>query len=239
MNEPFIRLRGLTKCHGDRAVVSHVSLEIGEGEFLALLGPSGCGKTTTLRLIAGLETPDEGEIWIAGKCVAADGHNVVPPSARAVGFVFQDLALWPHLTVRGNLDFVLASAKVPKRERLHHIEETLRLTRIERFGQRYPGELSGGEQQRVALARALVARPRLLLLDEPMSSLDADLKTELLHELSVLQRSLGITSVYVTHDQVEAGTLAHRIVIMCDGRMAEERSGDEVTRWFATKNSSG
>jgi ABC-type Fe3+/spermidine/putrescine transport system ATPase subunit len=219
MNEPFVRLRRLTKRRGDRTVVSDVSLEVAEGEFLALLGPSGCGKTTTLRLIAGLETPDDGEIWIAGKRVAADGRNLVPPARRGIGFVFQDLALWSHLTVAGNLDFVLASTKVPKPERPQQIAETLQLVRIESFARNYPGQLSGGEQQRVALARALVARPRLLLLDEPMSSLDADLKTELLQELSGLQRSLGITSVYVTHDQAEARTLAHRITKMRDGRI--------------------
>ena len=140
MKEPFVRLRGLTKSHGARTVVSEVSLEIAEGECVALLGPSGCGKTTTLRMIAGLETPDEGEIWIAGNRVAVGGRNLVPPSARAVGFVFQDLALWPHLTVAGNLDFVLGSAKVPKAERAERIAETLRLARIESFAKSYPGQ---------------------------------------------------------------------------------------------------
>lgn len=237
MTEPFVRLNEVTKRRGDRVVLCEVSLEIAEGEFLALFGPSGCGKTTTLRLIAGLETPDEGEIWIAGNRVAADGYNLAPPSARGIGFVFQDLALWPHLTVAGNLDFVLASAKVPKRERSRSIDETLRLVRIECYAQSYPGQLSGGEQQRVALARALVAHPNLLLLDEPMSSLDTDLKTALLQDLAGLQRSLGITSIYVTHNQVEAKTLAHRIAMMRDGHIEDERSENEVMSGFATESS--
>ncbi len=219
MNESFVRLEAVTKRRGDRKVVSNVSFEATEGEFLALLGPSGCGKTTTLRLIAGLETPDAGEIWIAGRRVTANGSNLLPPRSRGVGFVFQDLALWPHLTVTGNLDFVLASAKVPKRERAERIAEALRLVRIEGFAQSYPGQLSGGEQQRAALARTLIARPRLLLLDEPMSSLDPNLKAELLNELASVQRSLGVTAIYVTHNEDEAAALATRIALMTDGRI--------------------
>src|SRR6266498_3801755 len=219
VNESFVRLEAITKRYGDRKVVSNASFEVAEGEFLALLGPSGCGKTTTLRLIAGLETPDAGEIWIAGRRVTADGRNLIPPRSRGIGFVFQDLALWPHLTVTGNLEFVLASAKVPKRERDQRIAEILRLVRIGPFAQRFPGQLSGGEQQRLALARALIARPRLLLLDEPMSSLDANLKAELLNELASLQRSLGVTAIYVTHNEEEAAALATRIALMTDGNI--------------------
>src|SRR6266545_2536275 len=219
MNESFVRLEAITKRHGDRKVVSNASFEVAEGEFLALLGPSGCGKTTTLRLIGGLETPDAGEIWIAGRRVTADGRNLMPPRSRGVGFVFQDLALWPHLTVTGNLEFILASVNVPKHERAQRIAEILRLVRIERFAQSYPGQLSGGEQQRVALARALIARPRLLLLDEPMSSLDLNLKADLLGELAALQQSLGVTAIYVTHNEDEATTLATRIALMTDGRI--------------------
>jgi ABC-type Fe3+/spermidine/putrescine transport system ATPase subunit len=192
-----------------------------EGEVVALLGASGSGKTTLLRLIAGLERAETGEVWIAGERVAADGRNLVPPSARGIGFVFQDLALWPHLTVTGNLDFVLGSAQVPKRERAKRIGELLRLVRIERFAGSYPGSLSGGEQQRVALARALIGEPRLLLLDEPLSSLDAHLKSDLIKELASLQQLLEITTVYVTHDQAEALELADRIVVMSDGRINE------------------
>ena len=219
VNESFVRLEAITKRYGDRKVVSNASFEVAEGEFVALLGPSGCGKTTTLRLIAGLETPDAGEIWIAGRRVTADGRNLIPPRSRGIGFVFQDLALWPHLTVTGNLEFVLASAKVPKRERAERIAEAIRLVHIERFARSYPGQLSGGEQQRVALARALIARPRLLLLDEPMSSLDLNLKADLLGELAALQQSLGVTAIYVTHNEDEATTLATRIALMTDGRI--------------------
>jgi len=219
MNESFVRLEAITKRHGDRKVVSNASFEVAEGEFLALLGPSGCGKTTTLRLIAGLETPDAGEIWIAGRRVTADGRNLIPSRSRGNGFVFQDLALWPHLTVSGNLEFVLASTELPKRERAQRLAEILRLVRIEPFAQRFPHQLSGGEQQRMALARALIARPRLLLLDEPMSNLDHNLKADLLKELAALQQSLGVTAIYVTHNEDEAAALANRIALMVDGRI--------------------
>ena len=188
---------------------------------MALLGASGCGKTTLLRLVAGLETPDEGEVWIGGGRVAVARRNLVPPHARGVGFVFQDLALWPHLTVAGNLDFVLGAAGVGKRERRGRIDEVLQLVRIEAFARKYPGQLSGGEQQRAAIARALVARPRLLLLDEPMSSLDAELKAELLGELTALQRTLNVTTLYVTHDPEEAAGFARRVVSMREGRIEQ------------------
>ena len=163
MPEAFLRLLEVTKRYGSRTVVDHISLDVAEGETVALLGASGCGKTTTLRLIAGLEEPDAGEIWIAGECVAAKRRKLVPPGARGVGFVFQDLALWPHLTVAGNLEFVLSSAGIPKRERAERVNETLRVMRIDRFARSYPSRLSGGEQQRVAIARAIIANPCLLL----------------------------------------------------------------------------
>ncbi|MFY9571564.1 MAG: ABC transporter ATP-binding protein [Blastocatellia bacterium] len=229
MTEPFLKLTDLTKRFGDRTVVDRASLEVGEGEIVALLGASGCGKTTLLRLIAGLETPEQGELWIAGEQVAAVGRNLVPARHRGIGFVFQDLALWPHLTVAGNLDFVLASARVPKSERSERITDMLRLTRIKDHANDYPAKLSGGEQQRTALARALVGRPRLLLLDEPLSSLDADLKADLLGELERLQRALAITTVYVTHDRAEATALAHRVVRMANGRIEAEISLEATT----------
>jgi len=229
MTEPFLKLTDLTKRFGDRTVVDHASLEVGEGEIVALLGASGCGKTTLLRLIAGLETPEQGELWIAGEQVAAGARNLVPARHRGIGFVFQDLALWPHLTVAGNLDFVLASARVPKSERSNRIAEMLRLTRIEGHANDYPARLSGGEQQRAALARALVGRPRLLLLDEPLSSLDADLKADLLGELERLQQALAITTVYVTHDRADATALAHRVVRMANGRIEGEISVEATT----------
>jgi ABC-type Fe3+/spermidine/putrescine transport system ATPase subunit len=217
MNESFVRLHAVTKRHDDRMVMADVSFEVAEGELLALLGPSGCGKTTTLRVIAGLETPDAGEIWIAGRRVTADGRNVVPPRARGIGFVFQDLALWPHMTVRGSLNFVLASSGLPKAERADRIADVLRLMHATVFADRYPNQLSGGEQQRAALARALVAHPRLLLLDEPVSSLDSELKFDLLHELTSLQQQVGVTTIYVTHDKSEADALTNRVAFMREG----------------------
>jgi ABC-type Fe3+/spermidine/putrescine transport system ATPase subunit len=222
MNGGFLRLDAVTKRFGERAVVENVALSVAGGEIVALLGPSGCGKTTTLRMIAGLETPDEGEIRIGGDLVAAARQCIAPPHRRGVGFVFQDLALWPHLTVEGNLDFVLASARLPKRERKERIAETLRLVRTESFARRYPAQLSGGEQQRVALARAIVGSPRLLLLDEPMAHLDAHLKAELLEELKSLQHRLSLTTIYITHDRAEAEALAPRIVMMEAGRILGE-----------------
>ncbi len=217
MNSPFLRLIEVTKRYEGKPAVNRVSLDVFEGEIAVLLGPSGCGKTTTLRLIAGLETPDEGEVWIASERVASAGRNLVAPRARGIGLVFQDLALWPHFTVAGNLEFVLASTGGLKSERAKRIAEVLRLMKIESFAERYPGQLSGGEQQRAALARALVGYPRLLLLDEPMSSLDADLKRELLQELASVQRSFGITTIYITHDPAEAAVLAHRVISMRAG----------------------
>jgi ABC-type Fe3+/spermidine/putrescine transport system ATPase subunit len=228
MSGAFLRLVEVTKRYGARSVVDHASLEVAEGEVVALLGPSGCGKTTTLRMIAGLERPDKGEIWIAGERVAAGGESIVLPRARGIGFVFQDLALWPHMTVAGNVEFVLASAGVPKPERAGRISEVLRLVRLEQFAARHPGQLSGGEQQRAAIARAVVGRPRLLLLDEPLSSLDTELKADLLKELAALQRLLAVTTVYITHDQTEAAGIAHRIALMRAGRIEQVVTPDQL-----------
>lgn len=219
MERAFLKLVDVTKRYGERLVVDRLSIEVAEGEVLALLGPSGCGKTTTLRIVAGLETPDSGEVWLGGYCVGANGRNLIAPHKRGIGFVFQDLALWPHLTVTGNLEFVLASNGVPKRERGERIAETLRMMRMERHGHTYPSQLSGGEQQRVALARAIIGRPGLLLLDEPMSSIDADLKYGLLREISDLHELLAVTTIYITHDQAEANTVAQRIALMREGRI--------------------
>lgn len=217
----FVRLVDVTKRFDERSVIERVSLELCEGQAMALLGPSGCGKTTLLRLIAGLETPDDGEIWIAGRKVAAKGRNTVPPRGRNIGFVFQDLALWPHLTVAGNLDFVLRSQGWEKRTRKDRVEEVLRMVHMFPHAHKYPSQLSGGEQQRVAIARAVVARSQLLLLDEPLSNLDSDLKSILLEELSVLQRRLKLTTLYVTHDKLEAATFANSVVKMNNGRIDE------------------
>jgi len=227
-DDSFLRLVGVTKRFGGRAAVGRVSLGVAEGEVVALLGASGCGKTTLLRLIAGLEAPDEGEVWIAGRRVAAEGGNLVPPYLRDLGFVFQDLALWPHLTVAGNLDFVLGAARLSKRDRGARISETLRLVRAEAFAHKYPGQLSGGEQQRAAIARALVARPRLLLLDEPMSSLDAELKADLLRELSALLQMLNVTTIHVTHDRSETVGFARRVVLMRAGSVVQTGTAESL-----------
>ena len=219
MSGVFLRLVAVKKRFDESTVIDDVSLELREGQAMALLGPSGCGKTTLLRLIAGLEMPDDGEIWIADQKVAAKGRNTVPPRRRNIGFVFQDLALWPHLTVAGNLDFVLRSQGWEKRTRQDRIEEVLRMVHMFPHAHKYPSQLSGGEQQRVAVARALVARSQLLLLDEPLSNLDSELKSILLEELSVLQRRLKLTTLYVTHDKLEAATFADSVVKMKNGRI--------------------
>ena len=221
MSGAFLRLLDVTKRFDDRSVIERVSLELREGRAMALLGPSGGGKTTLLRLIAGLETPDDGEIWIAGQQVAAKGRNIVPPRGRNIGFVFQDLALWPHLTVAGNLDFVLQSQRWERRARRDRVDEVLRMVHMVPHADKYPSQLSGGEQQRVAIARAFVARSQLLLLDEPLSNLDSDLKSTLLEELSVLQRRLKLTTLYVTHDESEARSFADSIVRMKNGQIGE------------------
>jgi ABC-type Fe3+/spermidine/putrescine transport system ATPase subunit len=218
MSEPFLRLASVTKRYGGGVAVDDLSLVVATGESVVILGPSGCGKTTVLRLIAGLERPDAGEIRLDGRVVARAGRNLVPPNERRLGFVFQDLALWPHLTVKGNLDFVLGSVGVARTERAERIREVLELVRIETLASRHPHELSGGEQQRAALARALVGRPRLLLLDEPFSSLDPDLRVALRAEVPRLRSALHLTSILVTHDRDDAAALADRVVEMRQGR---------------------
>lgn len=223
MSSAFLRLSEVTKRYGDRRAVDRVSIDVTAGESVVVLGPSGCGKTTLLRLIAGLALPDEGDIWLDGRLVASARRNILPPHDRRLGFVFQDLALWPHLTVRKNLDFVTTSLQVPKAERAAKTDEALSLVRLETLADRYPHELSGGEQQRVALARALVGSPRMLLMDEPLSSLDPDLRADLRSELARLQHAVRITMVYVTHDRDDAAALANRVMEMRMGRIATVR----------------
>jgi ABC-type Fe3+/spermidine/putrescine transport system ATPase subunit len=217
--EPFVRLVNLTKRYKHGVVVDAVSLDIARGEFMVLLGGSGSGKTTLLRLIAGLEIPEKGQVWIDGELVADDGNTLVASYKRKIGFVFQDLALWPHLTIAESIAFVLNASDIPKQTRKDRILEVLQMARIERFGDRYPHQLSGGEQQRAAIARAIAAEPRLLLMDEPMSSLDTDLKQELRDELANLQSQLGLTTVYVTHDRTEIVSVAHRVASMRHGKL--------------------
>jgi iron(III) transport system ATP-binding protein len=220
MTPPFLRLIGVTKQYRTRRGIEDVSLDISSGQSVVVVGPSGSGKTTLLRLIAGLERPDAGEIWLDGRKVADARRNLVAANLRRVGFVFQDLALWPHLTVRGNLEFVADCSGIEKTRRAEVFDQIHRQCRLEAdlFG-RYPHQLSGGEQQRVALARALVGAPHLLLLDEPLSSLDPDLRIELRNELASLQRALQLTAVYVTHDPDDARTLADRTVTIRNGRL--------------------
>jgi len=219
MSAPVVRVTGVTKRFGERAAVEDLTVHVNAGETLVLLGPSGCGKTTLLRLIAGLERPGAGEIWLDGRVVASSQRNLVPAHDRRLGFVFQDLALWPHLTVRENLDFVMGSGSVPRSERTERAREILALVRLDTLADRHPHELSGGEQQRAALARALVGRPRLLLLDEPFSSLDPDLRTALREDVGRLQHALQLTAICVTHDRDDAAALADRTVEMHQGRI--------------------
>ena len=214
-----VALRNVTKRFGSHCALDDVTLTVAARESVVILGPSGCGKTTLLRLIAGLDVPDEGEIWVGNLQAAGPHRNLLPPYRREIGFVFQDLALWPHLNVAGNLQFVLEALKVPRVERAQRIEDALKLVRIDRFAARHPHELSGGEQQRVALARALVGSPRLLLLDEPLSSLDAELRAAMRSELARLRRTLALTTVYVTHDRADAAVLADRVIEMQTGRI--------------------
>jgi ABC-type Fe3+/spermidine/putrescine transport system ATPase subunit len=219
-----VRLTSVTKRFRSHVVLDGVSLNISPGDTAVILGPSGCGKTTLLRLIAGLESPEEGEILLDGAKVTDGGRVIVPPHRRRLGFVFQDLALWPHLTVQENLGFVLQSGKSPRLDQRARVLEALRLVRVEALAARYPHQLSGGEQQRVALARAVVGQPRVLLLDEPLSSLDPELRSVLRMELIRLRRELDLTIVYVTHDREDAAALADQMIEMRAGRILTDES---------------
>ncbi len=212
---PDIVLQNVTKRFGEVTAVDNLNLEICDSDFISLLGPSGCGKTTTLRMIAGLETPTEGEIFIDGKLIfsAAKGINI-SPDKRDVGFLFQNYALWPHLTVYKNISFGLENLKWDKRKITQRVDELLAMLKIEEYATRYPGELSGGQQQRVAIARTLATNPRILLMDEPLSNLDAKLRMEMRTELKRLHVETDSTFVYVTHDQLEAMTLSTKICLM-------------------------
>ena len=211
-----VGISGITKRFGDVVAVDDISLDIADGEFFALLGPSGCGKTTTLRMIAGLEFPTEGSLTIFGQEV-----GTLPPNKRPVNTVFQNYALFPHLNINDNVGFGLKMRKVNKREISSRVDEALAMVRLTHMGQRRPTQLSGGQQQRIALARALVNRPKVLLLDEPLGALDLKLRQEMQSELKTLQRDLGITFVFVTHDQEEALTMSDRIAVMDHGQLLQ------------------
>lgn len=198
---PAVELKSVTKRFGTRVAVPALSLNVARGSTVGILGPSGGGKTTVLRLIAGLDVPDGGEVWLNGHLASSAGRAHVPPSQRNIGFVFQDLALWPHMTVAGNLLFVLQSRGWPAGTRKARTDEMLEMVGMADRAGEYPDHLSGGEQQRVALARALIATPDLLLLDEPLSSLDPELRAGLREELAAIPKRLGVTMIYVTHDR--------------------------------------
>ncbi|HEX8205284.1 MAG TPA: ABC transporter ATP-binding protein [Solirubrobacteraceae bacterium] len=227
---PDIALRGLVKRYGDVAAVDGVDLDIAQGEFFTLLGPSGSGKTTTLRLIAGFEIPDEGEVRLRGDDVARR-----PPAQRDVNTVFQDYALFPHMTVLQNVEYGLRVKKVPKAQRRERAEDALRMVQLGDYGARKPGQLSGGQRQRVALARAIVNRPQVLLLDEPLGALDLKLRQGMQIELKRIQQGVGITFVYVTHDQEEALTMSDRLAVFNKGRIEQVGSPEDVYEHPATE----
>jgi putative spermidine/putrescine transport system ATP-binding protein len=211
-----LQLVGITKRYGDFTAADDLSLDVADGEFVVLLGPSGCGKTTTLRIVAGFIEPTSGSVRLGGRDI-----TTLPPWRRNAGLVFQSYALFPHMTVAENVAFGLEMRKVPKAEMAPRIAEALRLVRLDHLGDRLPRQLSGGQQQRVALARALVFHPDVLLLDEPLSNLDAKLRADVRVEIRELQRKLGLTTVMVTHDQEEALTMADRLVVMSEGRIRQ------------------
>jgi iron(III) transport system ATP-binding protein len=226
-----ITIKGLSKSFGARdesfAAVADLDLDIKANQFVTLLGPSGCGKTTTLRLIAGYIVPDAGAIYVDGRLVSSPG-SVVPPDARGMGMVFQNYAVWPHKTVFENVVFGLKIRRTPSAEARKKVEEALALVNLTGLEARYPNELSGGQQQRVALARSLVVEPGILLLDEPLSNLDAKLREQMRVELKRLQRRTGITFVYVTHDQAEALALSDHIAVIHGGRLQQYGTPHEV-----------
>lgn len=218
-----VELRGVSKFYGEAPAVNDLSLNIAAGEFISLLGPSGCGKTTTLRMIAGFEHPDAGDILISGESVL--GH---PPYRRNVNTVFQAYALFPHMSIAENVAYGLQQKRTPKAEIRERVAEALDMVQMRRFADRKPTQLSGGQQQRIALARALVNRPAVLLLDEPLGALDRQLREEMQLELKLLQSRLGITFVFVTHDQGEALSMSDRIAIMRDGHIEQLADADTI-----------
>ena len=217
-----IVLKNIDKFYGSNHVLKNLNLTVNDGEFMTLLGPSGCGKTTTLRVIAGLEKPQNGTIEMGGHLVVnAKELYFEDPGKRGMNLVFQSYALWPHMTVFQNVAFVLNVQKVPKEETKRRVMDALERMRIEQYADRYPSELSGGQQQRVAIARAIVSQPKVLLLDEPLSNLDATLRIDMRSEIKRLHHEMGTTIVYVTHDQVEALTMSTRIAIFFEGELEQ------------------
>jgi multiple sugar transport system ATP-binding protein len=228
MATPIV-IKNLTKKFGNVVAVNNVSLTIEPGTFLTLLGPSGCGKTTLLRCISGLEDPDDGEIFIGEKLVFSKSKGIsLAPGARDLGLVFQNYALWPHMTVYKNITFALEMQKLSKSEMDHRVKESLEEVKMAGYEDRYPREMSGGQQQRIALARMLAYRPKVFLMDEPLSNLDARLRMDMRTEIKRLHHVSGATTVYVTHDQVEAMTMSTNIAVMKEGVVQQMDSPDRV-----------
>lgn len=223
VQKPIIELRSITKSYGEKTIIDNLDLTINDGEFLTILGPSGCGKTTVLRLIAGFEDLTGGAIILDGQDVSA-----IPAEQRPVNTVFQSYALFPHMTIFENVAFGLKMQKVPNDQIKPRVMEALRMVRLEEMAQRKPAQLSGGQQQRIAIARAVVNQPKVLLLDESLSALDYKLRKEMQQELKQLQRQLGITFIFVTHDQEEALTMSDRIIVMNKGKIQQDGSPREI-----------
>src|SRR5437762_635068 len=225
---PGVTIKGLTKRYGDVAAVEGLDLQVPAGELVSLLGPSGCGKTTTLRLVAGFLRPEAGEIWVGDRCLSSPS-SAVPPERRRMAMIFQSYALWPHMTVAQNVAYGLRFRPgVSKTERVARVKEMLRVVQLAGYESRYPGELSGGQQQRVAVARALVVEPEILLLDEPLSNLDANLREEMRFEIRRLHETFGNTTLYVTHDQAEAMVISDRIAVLQAGKVAQTGTADDL-----------
>src|SRR3989441_3860789 len=225
---PGVTIKGLTKRYGDVAAVEGLSLEVQPSELVSLLGPSGCGKTTTLRLVAGFLRPEAGEIWVGERCLSSP-TGVVPPERRRMAMIFQSYALWPHMTVAQNVAYGLRlKAGVSKTEREARVKDMLRVVQLGGYESRYPGELSGGQQQRVAVARALVVEPEILLLDEPLSNLDANLREEMRFEIRRLHATFAITTLYVTHDQGEAMVISDRVAVLYRGRVVQVGTAEDL-----------
>jgi iron(III) transport system ATP-binding protein len=227
----MLEIQNLSKKFGDFTAVDCVNISVPDGSFLVLLGPSGCGKTTLLRMLAGLELPSAGQL-IFGDQLVSDGDKGwnVDPANRRSGLVFQSYALWPHMSVRGNVDWPLKVAKMAKKDRVQRIDEVLKLLGIEKLANRFPNEISGGQQQRVAIARTIAPRPEVLLFDEPLSNLDAKLRVEMRAELMRLHRKIGATSVYVTHDQIEAMTMATHVAVMNEGKIEQFGTPEDLVQ---------
>src|SRR5437870_11680906 len=232
---PGVILKALTKRYGDVGAVDGLSLEIKPGELLALLGPSGCGKTTTLRLVAGFLAPEAGEIWVGDRCLSTP-TSVVPPERRRMAMIFQSYALWPHMTVAQNVACGLRfKPGLSRGDREARVREMLRSVQLAGYEGRYPGELSGGQQQRVAVARALVVEPEILLLDEPLANLDANLREEMRFEIRRLHEAFGITTLYVTHDQAEAMVISDRVAVLHRGRVEQVGTAQDLFRRPSTR----